>query len=376
MPLFDLPLDRLRAHRSAVTPPDDLAEFWADTLADTRRYDLDLRLVPEDAGLTVFDVHDVTFNGFGGAPIKGWYLRPRGAAGPLPCVVEFVGYGGGRGLPAEWLIWPAAGYGQLVMDIRGQGSEWRSGDTADPWPGNGPHAGGFLTLGIEHRDDYYYRRVFADAVRAVEAARALPGVDPASIVVAGASQGGGIALAVAGLVPDLAAAVVDIPFLCDIRRATELVETDPYAEIATYLRAHRNRVEQTFATLGYFDGAVLCRTATAPALFSVGIMDDTCPPSTVFAAINAYGGRTEVREYAYNKHDGGGFHHRRVQLAFLDQVLAAAGTFGVPSAVKDGAANSSAADRDVTASTAARNGHASPVGDGGLSDTSPSVRRR
>jgi len=83
-----------------------------------------------------------------------------------------------------------------------------------------------------------------------------------------------------------------------------------------------------------------------------------------------------VREYAYNKHDGGGFHHRRVQLAFLDQVLAAAGTFGVPSAVKDGAANSSAADRDVTASTAARNGHASPVGDGGLSDTSPSVRRR
>ena len=226
MPLFDLPLDRLRAHRSAVTPPDDLAEFWADTLADTRRYDLDLRLVPEDAGLTVFDVHDVTFNGFGGAPIKGWYLRPRGAAGPLPCVVEFVGYGGGRGLPAEWLIWPAAGYGQLVMDIRGQGSEWRSGDTADPWPGNGPHAGGFLTLGIEHRDDYYYRRVFADAVRAVEAARALPGVDPASIVVAGASQGGGIALAVAGLVPDLAAAVVDIPFLCDILRATELVETD------------------------------------------------------------------------------------------------------------------------------------------------------
>jgi len=332
MPLFDLPLDRLREHRSAVTPPDDLATFWADTLARTRSHDLDVRLVPEDAGLPVFDVHDVTFNGFAGAPIKGWFLRPHGAPGLLPCVVEFVGYGGGRGLPAEWLVWPAAGYAHLVMDTRGQGSEWRSGDTADPWPGSGPHAGGFLTLGIEDPGDYYYRRVFADGVRAVEAARTLPGVDPERIVVAGASQGGGIALAVAGLVPDLAAAVVDIPFLCDIRRATELVETDPYAQIATYLRAHRNRVEQTFATLAYFDGAVLCRTASAPALFSVGIMDDTCPPSTVFAAINAYGGTTAVREYAYNKHDGGGFHHRRVQLAFLQEVLSASSGTSLSSA--------------------------------------------
>jgi len=363
MPLFDLPLDRLRTHRSAVAPPGDLAAFWADTLARARAHDLDLRLVPEDAGLTVFEVDDVTFNGFGGAPIKGWFLRPRGATGPLPCVVEFVGYGGGRGLPAEWLVWPAAGYAHLVMDTRGQGSEWRSGDTADRWPGNGPHVGGFLTLGIEHRDDYYYRRVFTDGVRAVEAARALPGVDPARIVVAGASQGGGIALAVAGLLPDLAAAVVDIPFLCDIRRATELVETDPYAEIATYLRTHRNRVEQTFATLAYFDGAVLGRTASAPALFSVGIMDDTCPPSTVFAAINAYGGRTEVREYAYNKHDGGGFHHRRVQLAFLQEMLSGPITLGVPSAVTDGTAHRSAADHDVTEAPAAQNGHPSPSGD-------------
>ncbi len=362
MPLFDLPLDRLRAHRTAVTPPDDLAAFWADTLTQARSHDLDLRLVPEDAGLPVFDVHDVTFNGFAGAPIKGWFLRPHGAGGLLPCVVEFVGYGGGRGLPAEWLVWPAAGYAHLVMDTRGQGSEWRSGDTADPWPGNGPHAGGFLTLGVEHRDDYYYRRVFTDGVRAVEAARQLPGVDPARIVVAGASQGGGIALAVAGLVPDLAAAVVDIPFLCDIRRATELVETDPYAEIATYLRAHRNRVEQTFATLAYFDGAVLCRTATAPALFSVGIMDDTCPPSTVFAAINAYGGTTEVREYAYNKHDGGGFHHRRVQLAYLEKVLSAPPPTGRSSA-GTATANGSVTDGGAPGATAAHNGHPSPARD-------------
>ena len=58
-------------------------------------------------------------------------------------------------------------------------------------------------------------------------------------------------------------------------------------------------------TLSYFDGAVLARSAKAPALFSVGLMDDICPPSTVYAAFNAYGGPKEIREYPFNDHEGG-----------------------------------------------------------------------
>ena len=42
-----------------------------------------------------------------------------------------------------------------------------------------------------------------DAVRAVEAVRSLPTVTVDSVSVQGVSQGGGLALAVAGLVPDL-----------------------------------------------------------------------------------------------------------------------------------------------------------------------------
>ena len=47
----------------------------------------------------------MTFAGFGGHPVKGWLTLPAGADGPLPLVVEFVGYGGGRGLPHEHLLW-------------------------------------------------------------------------------------------------------------------------------------------------------------------------------------------------------------------------------------------------------------------------------
>jgi len=108
----------------------------------------------------------------------------------LPVVVQYIGYGGGRGLAHEALHWSAFGYAHLVMDTRGQGSDGRVGDTPD-WPGAAlPHVPGFLTLGLPGRDSYYYRRVYVDAVRAVEAACAHPEVDASRVVTAGGSQGG------------------------------------------------------------------------------------------------------------------------------------------------------------------------------------------
>jgi cephalosporin-C deacetylase len=317
MARFDLPLDQLRLHRSDMQAPADLAEFWTSTLSQARTHDVVISAIEVDTGLAAMAVHDVTFAGFDGQPVSAWLTCPRSAAGPLPCVVEFIGYGGGRGYPWEWLLWASAGYAHLIMDTRGQGSESRSGVTPDRWPVAGPHADGFLTLGIGHPDDYYYRRVYADAVRAVDAARALPQVDQDRVAIAGGSQGGGIAIAVAGLAEGLAAALIDMPFLCDMRRASELVDTDPYAQIGRYLRVHPDQVEQAFVTLSYFDGTVLGRTATAPALFSAGLMDDICPPSTVFAAAHAYGGPAQVIDYPYNGHDVPPAMHRGAQLEFL-----------------------------------------------------------
>jgi cephalosporin-C deacetylase len=151
--------------------------------------------------------------------------------------------------------------------------------------------------------------VFTDGVRAVELAASLDDVDASRIAVAGGSQGWGIAIAVASLAPEVKAAIVDVPFLCDFPRALTIVDKDPYAEVVRYLKAHRDHLERVLRTLSYIDGAVLARQATAPALFSVGLMDEICPPSTVYAAYNAYGGPKEIREYPFNDHEGGeGFH--------------------------------------------------------------------
>ncbi|OII70090.1 MULTISPECIES: acetylxylan esterase [unclassified Streptomyces] len=322
MARFDLPPDDLRAYRSSSEEPGDFDAFWAKTLAETRSHPLEARFVRvEDSGLATLDVYDVTFAGFGGHPVKGWFVIPAGASAPLPLLVEFVGYGGGRGLPHTHMLWASAGYAHFVMDTRGQGGAWSAGDTPDP-VGSASAVPGFMTRGVEDPGAYYYRRVFADAVRAVEAARSHPSADAARTAVHGKSQGGGIALAVAGLVPDLSAVLPDVPFLCDFPRATTVTDRMPYREIGDYLKTHRGKVDRVARTLAYFDGVHFAARATAPALFSTALEDLTCPPSTVFAAFNAYAhAEKRIEVYDFNDHEGGEQHQQAVQLRWLPALL-------------------------------------------------------
>ncbi|MFD1661806.1 acetylxylan esterase [Streptomyces caeni] len=317
MALFDLPLHELREYRSASIEPADFDAFWTKTLQDTREHDLGARFEPVETGLKTLQVYDVTFAGFGGHTVKGWLSVPASADGPLPTVVEFLGYGGGRALPHMHLLWASAGCAHFVMDTRGQGSAWGGGETPDP-VGSAPAFPGFVTRGVEDPETYYYRRLFTDGVRAVEAARTHPLTDASRTAVVGASQGGGLTIAVGGLVPDLVAVAPDVPFLCDFPRATTLTDRAPYREIGNYLRTHRGRTERVMRTLSYFDGVHFAARGRAPALFSAALEDQTCPPSTVFAAFNAWAHEDKTIEvYDFNDHEGGGPYQEAVKLRWL-----------------------------------------------------------
>lgn len=321
MPQSDLPLDELRRYSPTIVVPPDLDRFWATTLAEARDHDLAATFARVDNGLRVISTFDVTYAGFGGSPIRAWLHLPAERPGPFPAVVEYLGYGGGRGLPHERVLWAAAGYAHFVMDTRGQGSTWAVGDTPDPDAAGAPSHPGFMTQGILDPATYYYRRVITDAVRAIDAVRTHPAVDSTRVAVTGGSQGGALSIAAAALVPELAAAMPDVPFLSDFRRAITFTDSDPYGEIVRYLKAHRDHVDRALATLSYFDMAGLGRFASAPALFSVGLMDEVCPPSTVYAAFNAYGGPKEIREYPFNDHEGGQGFHEVAKLGWLAERL-------------------------------------------------------
>jgi cephalosporin-C deacetylase len=302
----DAAIAHLRVPHPEHSEPADFEAFWRATLAEARAHAGDRRptFTPIQTPLRTISVEDVTFAGFGGHPIRGWLLRPVATSGPLPVVIEYIGYGGGRGLPTARLFWPSAGYAYLVMDSRGQ-----DGDTPDPGtPEISGHQPGWATQGLDDPATYYYRRLFTDAVLAAEAVTTHPAVDADRLVVGGESQGGAIALAVAGLVPSVRAAMIKVPFLCDVRHAVVAIGDETvmgYGEIRNHLSWRRDRSEVAFRTLDYFDGMHFAGHATAPARFSTGLRDRLCPPETVVAAYDRYAGPKRIAVWPFNGHEGG-----------------------------------------------------------------------
>lgn len=300
MPWYDLPLERLREYRTSTQEPEGLDDWWAKRLDQARAQVQPAILTPHEPDVYhPFQVFDVEFSGAGGDPVKAWYIRPAGKENP-PAVVKFIGYGGGRGVPSEHILLPALGYAVFVMDSRGQGGRWTSGATGDG--AVGPENSLVMTRGITTPEDYYYTRLFTDAVLAVDVALELAGAN-GTVAVSGASQGGGLAIAAASLHPEgVSVCHADVPFLCDIQRAITLAPHAPYTEIPDFLAENVALIDTALDTLRYVDCALLARRITAPTLVSVGLMDDICPPSTVFAAYNEITADKDIIVYPYSGH--------------------------------------------------------------------------
>src|SRR6185437_2464132 len=108
--LSDLSLPELREYRPEVAEPADFDEFWAGELAVARAQPGEASFVPAAGEVRHAQVFDVTFPGYGGQPVRAWLLVPRQLAPRPAMVVEYVGYGGGRGTPFDWLTWSCAGH--------------------------------------------------------------------------------------------------------------------------------------------------------------------------------------------------------------------------------------------------------------------------
>jgi cephalosporin-C deacetylase len=302
MPLTDLPIDQLRKLRYGGSVPQDLKPWWQTVLDASRSAAIEpvFERYREDVYRGV-RAYDVTLSGHGGDAVKAWLVLPT-TDEPAPCVVRFIGYGGGRGIPAEHLFLPSQGVATLVMDTRGQGG--LIGSTPDAAAGlSGSEEPGWMTRGLLLPESYFYTRVYVDAVRAIETAREHPAIDADRIATAGRSQGGGIAIAAAALTDvALRACWAAVPFLADFPRSIRLASEGPYLELASYLARRPQDIAAVHETVSHVDAAVLAPFVRAPTTVSVCLMDACCPPSSGFALYNALTCSKELRIYEFSPH--------------------------------------------------------------------------
>lgn len=251
----------------------DIAGFWKTTLK---------QLATEPMEATIEDTREplpykkfrVTYRSFGGVRVRAFLALPiRGGEPPRPlrAVVTIPGYGGNQ--QGVMLGECQRGYAILQVYPRSQG------ESAELWKIDGPDK---LTWRLDNPSGAYYQGAYADVIRGVDYLVSRPDIDRDRIAIAGTSQGGGIALAVASLDPRLKAAVALLPFLCDMRRAARTEG----ALVKKLLDQAGINDEAHLRTLDYFDPLQLVPKLRAPALVSSGGRDTVCPAATIHAVFD------------------------------------------------------------------------------------------
>jgi len=302
--LFDMPLEKLESYEGTNPRPEDFDAFWDRGLEEMRALDPAVELRPAEFQTPFADCFDLFFTGVGQARVHAKFLRPKGVPTPHPAVLIFHGYSGSAGDWSDKLGFAAMGYSVAALDCRGQG-----GLSEDIGGVVGNTLRGHIIRGLDGSpDSMLFRQIFLDTAQLADIVMAMPEIDATRVGVTGGSQGGGLTLACAALVPHIALAAPVFPFLCDYRRVWEIDQArDAYAELQEYFRRFdplHEREDEVFRKLGYVDVQHLAPRIRARVLMAVGLMDTICPPSTQFAAYNKITAEKSLRLYPDFGHEG------------------------------------------------------------------------
>ena len=295
--LFDMSWENLQTYEGRNPKPADFDSFWDNGLLEIAAIDPETELIPSAFQTSFAECLDMYFTGAQGARIHAKLIRPKDVQEPHPAVLLFHGYSGSSGDWSDKLGFAAAGFTVAALDCRGQ-----AGQSEDAGAVKGPTMRGQIIRGLEDSPEkLLFRQIFLDTAQLARIVMARPEVDPARVGAAGGSQGGGLTLACASLVPEISKAAPVFPFLSDYQRVWEMDQAkDAYFELQDFFRKFdpmHKREEEIFTRLGYIDVHHLTPRIKGQVMMGIGLMDTVCPPSTQFAAYNAIQSEKSLRVF-------------------------------------------------------------------------------
>ena len=297
--LFDMPWEELHTYEGSNPKPADFEDFWDKAIRELDDIDPKTEIIPSSFQTSFADCFDMFFTGTGGARIHAKLVRPKTGLEPHPAILMFHGYTDSAG---DWsdkskLGFAASGCTVAALDCRGQG-----GLSEDVGGTKGTTMRGQIIRGLEESPDkLLFRQIFLDTALLARIVMSMDDVDAARVGTTGISQGGGLSLVCAALIPEIKLVAPVYPFLCDYRRSWDIDQAkDAYFELQDYFRKFdplHKREEEIFTKLGYIDVQYLTPRIKAEVMMAVGLMDTICPPSTQFAAYNKIKSEKSLRIY-------------------------------------------------------------------------------
>jgi len=270
--------------------PDDFDAFW-------RAQKAKLAAVPIKPVLTAaawadksVECFDVQVPCAGGMPVSGYFARPSGAKPKSLPAILFV-HGAGVRSSSLGTAAGAAKAGALAMDINAHGIP--NGKPAEYYEQlSRSTLQGYTARGRESRETCYFLGMFLRLVRAIDFLTSQPEWDGVVGAVSGASQGGGQSIAAAGLDPRVTFIASGVPAICD-HTGSAIGRTSGWPKLVPN-GPDGKPDPKILEAARYFDCMNLATRAKAEAIFSVGFIDVTCPPTSVYAAYNNYAGKKQI----------------------------------------------------------------------------------
>jgi len=270
--------------------PEDFDAFWAQQKKRLAAVPMQPTLTPVKSPAEGVECFDVKITCVPPRPVSGYFARPKGAA-PKSCPAILYVHGAGVGDSSlNAALQAATQFKALGMDINAHGiangqpkafyESLKEGELKD-----------YRTMGREDREKCYFLGMFLRMLRALEFLRAQPEWDGQVLVVRGSSQGGGQSIAAAGLDPHVTLISAGVPAICDhsgkaigrINGWPKLVPDQDGKPDPAVLQVAR-----------YFDGMNFATRSKAEAILSVGFIDNTCPPTCVYATYNNLPGKKQI----------------------------------------------------------------------------------
>jgi cephalosporin-C deacetylase len=296
--------------------PEQFDAFW-------RHASMELKQMPfgfvQDNSYQTDHVDEVCeFHYFGAKREKvyGFYMKHHDLK--RPTILMFHGYGWHKGEPEDFLDWYDLGLNVFSIDIRGQ-----RGLTKDSihYPEGDQR---LMTRGLSHPEHYFLKHVYQDGMQLIDLVKTLPFVDENKVILNGASQGGGIVFALAGL-KDVFITFADVPSYSQFRGRIE-TKNGSVREIADFMNEHHMDKELTIQKLQYFDLVHFAKRVKSPVIASVGLKDDICPAKYFMPAYDRLSVEKKLYEYKDAGHEGGSTVHHKIKLELLKKFLISSDT--------------------------------------------------